>query len=167
MAKKESADERAWFEKEIEAQERDVPPGRPGIKWKRLTHLPVQSRAEAIEKLDWYAMHWKIETFHKILKSGRKAEDSKLRTADRLANLIFVFCILSWRIFWLTMISRCAPQGLLPRTLWSFDREGLTSVSSGFPASACAVRARQGLARPPGTRRCGVVRRARTRGQSV
>ena len=70
----------------IHAQERDVPPGRPGIKWKLLTNLPVQSRAEAIEKLDWYAMRWKIETFHKILKSGCKAEDSKLRTADRLAN---------------------------------------------------------------------------------
>jgi hypothetical protein len=55
-------------------------------------------------------MRWKIETFHKILKSGCKAADSKLRTADRLASLISVFCILSWRIFWLTMISRCAPQ---------------------------------------------------------
>jgi hypothetical protein len=70
----------------------------------------VRSRAEAIEKLDWYAMRWKIETFHKILKSGCKAEESRLRTADRLTNLIAVFCVLSWRIFWLTMISRSAPQ---------------------------------------------------------
>lgn len=83
----------------IHAHERDVPCGRPGIEWKLLTNLPVQSRAEAIEKFDWYAMHGKIETFHKILKSGCKAEDSKLRTADRLANLISVFCILSWCIF--------------------------------------------------------------------
>ena len=45
------------------------------------------------------------------LKSGCKAEESKLRTADRLANLISVFCILSWRIFWLTMINRCVPDG--------------------------------------------------------
>ncbi|SPP98174.1 protein of unknown function [Bradyrhizobium vignae] len=40
-------------------------------------------------------MRWKIEVFHKILKSGCKAEDSKLRTAERLANLMAVFCILS------------------------------------------------------------------------
>ena len=46
-------------------------------------------------------MRWKIEVFHKILKSGCKAEDSKLHTADRLANLMVVFCILSWRVFWL------------------------------------------------------------------
>ena len=62
-------------------------------------------RAEAIEKLDWYAMRWKIETFHKRLKSGCHAEDSRLRTAQRLTNLIALFCILSWRIFWLTMRS--------------------------------------------------------------
>jgi hypothetical protein len=41
--------------------------------------------------------------FHKILKSGCKAEESQLRTADRLANLISVFCVVSWRIFWLTI----------------------------------------------------------------
>jgi len=44
-------------------------------------------------------MRWKIEVFHKILKSGCKAEESKLRTAERLVNLIATFCILSWRIF--------------------------------------------------------------------
>src|SRR5882724_655605 len=54
-------------------------------------------------------MRWKIETFHKILKSGCKAEASKLRTAERIANLIAVFCILSWRIFWMTMMNRLAP----------------------------------------------------------
>ena len=55
-------------------------------------------------------MRWKIEVFHKILKSGCKAEDSKLHTADRLANLMVVFCILSWRVFWLTMLNRATPD---------------------------------------------------------
>ena len=75
-----------------------------------ITDLPVGSRKEAVEKLDWYAMRWKIEVFHKILKTGCKAEESKLRTAERLANLISVFCILSWRVFWMTMMNRSAPQ---------------------------------------------------------
>ena len=30
----------------------------------------------------------------------------KLRTAERLVNLLATFCILSWRIFWLTMLNR-------------------------------------------------------------
>jgi IS4 transposase len=64
----------------------------------------------AIEKLNWYALRWKIETFYKILKSCCKAEKSKLRTADRLTNLIAISCILSWRIFWMTIISRSNPD---------------------------------------------------------
>jgi hypothetical protein len=94
----------------IHAVERGAPRGRKSIEWKLITDLPVRSRADAIEKLDWYAMRWKIEVFHKILKSGCKAEESKLRTADRLANLISVFCILSWRVFWLTMLNRAMPD---------------------------------------------------------
>lgn len=90
----------------IHAREREEPVNRKRIEWKLITDLPVASRREAIEKLNWYAMRWKIESFHKILKSGCKAEESRLRTADRLANLISVFCIISWRISWLTMLNR-------------------------------------------------------------
>jgi hypothetical protein len=38
---------------------------RPRIGWKLITDLPVLSPEDASEKLDWYAMRWKIETFHK------------------------------------------------------------------------------------------------------
>ena len=96
----------------IHAQERGTPKNRKKIDWKLLTDLPVQSRKDAIEKLGWYAMRWKIEVFHKILKSGCRAEESRLRTAERLANLISLFCILSWRIFWMTMLNRFAPTAL-------------------------------------------------------
>jgi hypothetical protein len=71
-----------------------------------ITNLPVTTRAQAIEKLQWYALRWRIGVFHKILKSGCQAEQSKLRTAERLVNLLATFCILSWRIFWLTMLNR-------------------------------------------------------------
>ncbi|UOG60897.1 hypothetical protein [Leptospira noguchii] len=33
-------------------------------------------------------------------------KESKLRTAERLVNLISIYCILSWRIFWMTMMNR-------------------------------------------------------------
>ncbi|WP_245315433.1 IS4 family transposase [Bradyrhizobium centrolobii] len=94
----------------IHAEERGTPKNRKKIEWKLITDLPVCSRGDAIEKLEWYALRWKIEVFHKILKSGCKAEESKLRTAQRLANLISVFCILSWRVFWMTMLNRSAPN---------------------------------------------------------
>lgn len=63
------------------------------------------------KRIRWYSQGWKIETFHKILKSGCKAEASKLRTAGRLVNFIAILCILGWRIFWLTMMNRSIPDG--------------------------------------------------------
>jgi hypothetical protein len=90
----------------IHATESRKPKNREQINWKLITTLPVNSRLEAIEKLNWYALRWKIEIFHKIIKSGCKAESSKLRTAERITKLISVFCILSWRIFWVTMLNR-------------------------------------------------------------
>lgn len=94
----------------IHAREVSKPLERERIEWKLLTNLPVQSMAEAVEKLHWYALRWKIETFHKILKSGCRAEQAKLRTTERLVRLIAVYCILSWRIFWLTMAFRISPE---------------------------------------------------------
>jgi hypothetical protein len=94
----------------IHAEERGTPKNRKKIDWKLITDLPIQSRKDAIEKLNWYALRWKIEVFHKILKSGCRAEEAKLRTAQRLANLIAVYCILSWRVFWMTMLNRSSPD---------------------------------------------------------
>jgi hypothetical protein len=94
----------------IEAREQETPHDRDRIDWKLITDLAVSSRRQALEKVIWYALRWKIEVFHKILKSGCRAEQARLRTAPRLVNLLAVFCILSWRVFWLTMTNRIAPD---------------------------------------------------------
>jgi hypothetical protein len=94
----------------IHAWERRKPVGRQPVRWKLLTDLPVPDIGSAIEKLQWYAQRWKIETFHKILKSGCRAGDAKPRTTERLTNLIAVFCIIAWRVFWLTMVNRTNPK---------------------------------------------------------
>ena len=71
----------------IYAKESGKPKGRDPVEWKLITDLPVDSLSEAIKKLAWYSLRWKIEVFHKILKSGCKAEESKLRTAERMVPL--------------------------------------------------------------------------------
>jgi hypothetical protein len=98
----------------IQARERTTPADRPAIDWKLITDLPIRSHEAAVEKLRWYALRWKIEVFHKILKSGCQAERARLRTAERLVKLIAVFCILSWRVFWMTMLNRSA-RNVTPR----------------------------------------------------
>ena len=105
----------------IHAVETSVPKGRKRIEWKLLTDLPVSNLSDAVEKINWYALRWKIEVFHKILKSGCRAEDAKLRTADRLVNLVSVFCTISWRVLWLTMLSRTLPDA--PPTVAFTDAE--------------------------------------------
>jgi hypothetical protein len=45
-----------------------------------------------------------------VLKSGCQAEQSRLRTAERLTNLLAVLCVVAWRVFWLTMTSRATPE---------------------------------------------------------
>jgi hypothetical protein len=94
----------------IHAKEKGQPEGREPIDWKLLTNLPIQSIKAATEKLGWYALRWKIEVFHKILKSGCQAEESLLRSTERIVKLIAVFCVVSGRVFWLTMLNRSDPQ---------------------------------------------------------
>lgn len=94
----------------IHAHERGAPEGREPIRWDLLTDRPVTGLPDAVEQLDRYTHRWKIETYHKILKSGCRAEQSRLRTAERLTNLLAVLCIVAWRVFWLTMTNRATPE---------------------------------------------------------
>lgn len=93
----------------IHAEELDPPEDRAPILWKLITNLPVGSHAEAVHKLEWYALRWKLETFFRTLKTGCQIEELRLATADRLANCIALCCVVAWRVSWLTMLSREAP----------------------------------------------------------
>jgi hypothetical protein len=128
----------------LHATERDPPKGREPIDWKLVTDLPIKSRKEAIEKSNWYAMRWKIETFHKILKSGCRVEDVKLRTAERLVNLIAILCLLSWRVFWMTMLNRATPEAspqmaLTPTEIYLLDQLVRDPPSVGSAANALSL----------------------------
>ena len=122
----------------IHARERDKAKGREKINWKLLTDLPVRSCLDAVEKLEWYAQRWKIETFHKSLKSGCRAEEAKLRTAERLVNRIAILCILSWRIFWITMLNRTAPEASPDEAFTELDQYLLDEL---MPDKTCRPQA--------------------------
>jgi len=94
----------------LHAREIEEPQGPARLEWKLVTDLPVTTTDDAVEKLRWYACRWKIELFHKVLKSGCQAEAAGLRTANRLAKLIAVLRVVAWRCFWTAMVARLAPQ---------------------------------------------------------
>ncbi|MFV0294384.1 MAG: transposase [Paracoccus sp. (in: a-proteobacteria)] len=93
----------------IHAEELDPPEDRAPILWKLITNLPVATHAEAMHKLEWYALRWKIETFFRTLKTGCRIKELRLATADRLANCIALCCVVAWRVSWLAMLSRETP----------------------------------------------------------
>ena len=72
-----------------------------------------------------------------MLKSGCHAEQSKLRTAARLTNLLAVLCIVGWRVFWLTMTSRATPEVPAEAALTAAEIEILDRLSkeTGPPAT--------------------------------
>lgn len=127
----------------IEAREQQMPADRDRIDWKLITDLAVDSRRQAVEKVKWYALRWKIEVFHKILKSGCRAEQARLRTAPRLMNLLAVYCILSWRVFWLTMTNRIAPEAAPSEVFTALELRILDRLIHDRPA---ALRERRKLA---------------------
>lgn len=123
----------------IHASEVGAPSGRKPILWKLVTDLEVADLNAAIEKIRWYAARWNIEVFHKILKSGCRAEDAKVRTADRLANLVALFCVVSWRVLWMTMMARAAPT---PTRRSHSQRRKFQSSTASLPIEEIAEQSR-------------------------
>jgi hypothetical protein len=52
---------------------------------------------DALERLDWYALPWKVETFHKAPESGCQVEQSRLSAAGRLTTFLAAIRIFELR----------------------------------------------------------------------
>lgn len=123
----------------LHAREIAEPQGRARLEWKLVTDLPVVTIDDAVEKLRWYACRWKIELFHKVLKSGCRAEAARLRTADRLAKLIAVLSVVAWRCFWTTMVARSTVQ--VPAVV-ALTAEEISTLDSAVPGIATVTPSR-------------------------
>lgn len=56
--------------------------------WLLVTTLPVADEASAHTVVDWSALRWLVEEFHKALKSGCRLEERQLRTIERFWPLL-------------------------------------------------------------------------------
>lgn len=93
----------------VEAKEENPPAGLSGLCWRLLTTMEVSRAREAVEKVRWYTLRWQIEVFHKVLKSGCKAEDRQLENARRLKRVLAMDMIVAWRIMALSKTGRETP----------------------------------------------------------
>ncbi len=98
--------------------EKNPPKNETPLEWVLLTNLPVTNFEEAIEKVRWYCLRWRIEVFHKILKSGLRVEDCRLGTAERLIRYLTVMSVIAWRLFMITLVARTNPECPCTIVVW-------------------------------------------------
>lgn len=86
------------------------PEGAKPLRWVLLTTVPTCSRKEALRCLRWYTMRWRIEEWHRVLKSGCHIESHQHRTADRLARTACIDAVIGWRVMLLALLGREIPE---------------------------------------------------------
>lgn len=71
-----------------------------------------------MECIKWYCLRWRIEDWHRVLKSGCKIEELSMKKAARLKRAIAINIVVAWRIMLMTLLGRQAPE-LPPEILFS------------------------------------------------
>lgn len=92
------------------ALEENPPAGEDPIDWLLLSSLPVESFADACEKIQWYLCRWQIEVYFHILKNGCKVEQLQLQSRERIEVALALYLIVAWRVLYLTRLGRTVPD---------------------------------------------------------
>lgn len=105
----------------VHAVELAPPGGEKPVEWFVLTTLAIDSAERAAEILAWYALRWRIEDWHRVLKSGCKIDELGHRSAERLERAIAIRMVIAWRVMLMTLLGREVPE--LPAELLFTDTE--------------------------------------------
>jgi len=99
--------------------EKKPPPGATPVQWLLLSTIQVQSAKQALKCIRWYCRRWRIEEWHRVLKSGCNILDHQNHSAEALLRAIAIDAVIAWRIMLLALLGREVPE--LPAEL-VFDR---------------------------------------------
>jgi hypothetical protein len=94
----------------VELLEESPPAGQKPIRWVLYSDTPVTSEAEANEIVEYYEQRWRIEEFHKVLKTGCRIEYRQFQTAERLERMVAVSSIVATRLLQLKTAARETPE---------------------------------------------------------
>jgi hypothetical protein len=121
---------KAWA---VVAEEKQAPDGVEPLQWLLLTTHRVETFAQAVEKLEWYAQRFQIEVYHRTLKSGCKIEERQLGNAERIEACLAIDMVVAWRIVQLTKLGREVPD--VPCTVFFEDAQwkALKVFATGNP----------------------------------
>ena len=107
------------------AQEEAAPAGVKPVQWLLLTTLAVTTFSDALRCVRWYSYRWLIERYHFVLKSGCRVEELQLETAERLECALATYCIVAWRLLWLTYEARRSPEAPCSSVLETHEWQAL------------------------------------------
>ena len=105
----------------IHAQEENPPQDAKAVEWFLLTTIKIKSATDIETCLRWYTLRWRIEDWHRVLKSGCNIDDLAHETAERLRRAIAINLVIAWRIMLMTLLGRETPE--LPAELLFSDLE--------------------------------------------
>jgi hypothetical protein len=97
------------------------PAGAEPVEWFLLSTREITSVEQALECLRWYGLRWRIEDWHRVLKSGCRIEALQHKTAERLKRTIAINLVIAWRIMLMTLLGRQCPE--LPADVMLSDVE--------------------------------------------
>ena len=86
------------------------PAGTEAVEWFLLTTVTLTSPEDAVQCLRWYCLRWRIEDWHRILKSGCRIEQIAHNTAERIRRAIAINLVIAWRIMLMTLVGRQTPD---------------------------------------------------------
>jgi hypothetical protein len=109
---------RLWV---VHVREARPPTGAARLEWFLLSTREITTVEQACECLRWYCLRWRIEDWHRVLKSGCRVQALQHKTATRLKRAIAFNLVIAWRIMLLTLLGRHCPE--LPADVLFSDLE--------------------------------------------
>ena len=94
----------------VYVREENPPADAKPIDWLLLTTEEVETAPQAADLVAFYSRRWRIEEWHRILKSGCQVEEHQHQTGERLKRAIALDVVLAWRIQLLVLLGRQVPE---------------------------------------------------------
>lgn len=79
------------------------------LEWFLLTTCKLDDVELALACVRWYCLRWRIEDWHRVLKSGCAIEALAHKTRTRLERAIAIRLVIGWRIMHMTLLGRTCP----------------------------------------------------------
>ncbi len=80
------------------------------LEWFLLTTIKIETAEDAKQCIKWYCLRWRIEDWHRVMKSGCNIEERGHKKAERLKRSLAINMVIAWRIMLMTLLGREVPE---------------------------------------------------------